>query len=289
MGLGKLPALRCYDELPAHLRDNPHIRNHYRANYSTRECVRSAASVHNESGNVWSHLIALVVMLFITARIVREVILDHIATDGVAGGAALAVLYMLLCAANMGCMLASALFHLFLAHRNMRVFNLVMSFDYFFISATTLAGFGPPVWLVFACLPNVRAAYLGMIFVLGALGMVAPAFAWFRDARRNHVRLGLHVLTGATGVLPAVHIVLVGPLNSATIPFHGGIALMLFTYAAGVLIYATRWPERWFPGRFDLLGASHQLWHCACACAGITHLVTCLALYQQHKLALGAC
>ncbi len=33
------------------------------------------------------------------------------------------------------------------------------------------------------------------------------------------------------------------------------------TYILGCLIYISRTPERWYPGRFDLVGSSHQIWH----------------------------
>ncbi len=34
------------------------------------------------------------------------------------------------------------------------------------------------------------------------------------------------------------------------------------TYISGCLIYISRTPERCYPGRFDLIGSSHQIWHC---------------------------
>ena len=40
------------------------------------------------------------------------------------------------------------------------------------------------------------------------------------------------------------------------------IFLSYSLYALGIVFYISRFPERLFPGRFDLLGASHQLWHC---------------------------
>ena len=32
-------------------------------------------------------------------------------------------------------------------------------------------------------------------------------------------------------------------------------------YCLGPLVYATRIPERWLPGKFDFAGHSHQLFH----------------------------
>lgn len=44
-------------------------------------------------------------------------------------------------------------------------------------------------------------------------------------------------------------------------------------YIAGAGIYAARVPERFAPGRFDLLGASHQVFHCLVVAAAGSHLV----------------
>ncbi|KAK6538749.1 hypothetical protein TWF694_010322 [Orbilia ellipsospora] len=32
-------------------------------------------------------------------------------------------------------------------------------------------------------------------------------------------------------------------------------------YIVGALLYAARVPERWKPGKFDIIGASHQIFH----------------------------
>ena len=33
------------------------------------------------------------------------------------------------------------------------------------------------------------------------------------------------------------------------------------SYMVGFIFYATQFPEKRWPGRFDLLGHSHQIWH----------------------------
>jgi predicted membrane channel-forming protein YqfA (hemolysin III family) len=33
------------------------------------------------------------------------------------------------------------------------------------------------------------------------------------------------------------------------------------SYMVGFFFYATQFPEKRWPGRFDLLGSSHQIWH----------------------------
>ena len=52
----KQPVTSLFADLPDYLRDNEYITRHYRADYSVRESLASLFRVHNETGNIWSHL-----------------------------------------------------------------------------------------------------------------------------------------------------------------------------------------------------------------------------------------
>lgn len=44
-------------------------------------------------------------------------------------------------------------------------------------------------------------------------------------------------------------------------------------YISGAAIYAARIPEKWSPGKYDLYGSSHQIFHFLVVAAAGTHLV----------------
>lgn len=44
-------------------------------------------------------------------------------------------------------------------------------------------------------------------------------------------------------------------------------------YISGAAIYAARIPEKWSPGRYDLYGSSHQIFHFLVVAAAGAHLV----------------
>lgn len=48
----------------------------------------------------------------------------------------------------------------------------------------------------------------------------------------------------------------------------------------GAVTYACRIPERWFPGKFDIMGHSHQLWHAAVVLAAWVHYCAMMILLQ---------
>lgn len=53
----QLDAFVTFDALPAHQRDNRYILRYYRSGYGFKRSLRSLFSLHNETGNIWTHLI----------------------------------------------------------------------------------------------------------------------------------------------------------------------------------------------------------------------------------------
>ena len=52
-----LPPFSAAEDAPVYLRDNQFIKEYYRVNFDTRDTVRSLFRIHNETGNIWSHLV----------------------------------------------------------------------------------------------------------------------------------------------------------------------------------------------------------------------------------------
>jgi adiponectin receptor len=58
-------------------------------------------------------------------------------------------------------------------------------------------------------------------------------------------------------------------------------------YIVGAVIYALRIPERFAPGKFDIWGASHQIFHLFVLAAAVTHFWgLCVAYEYWHERAL---
>lgn len=64
-------------------------------------------------------------------------------------------------------------------------------------------------------------------------------------------------------------------------------ALLLATAQLGAVTYACRIPERWYPGKFDIAGHSHQLWHAAVVLAAWVHYLAIMILLQWRDAAGG--
>ncbi|KAA8535161.1 hypothetical protein F0562_030164 [Nyssa sinensis] len=59
-------ALITFEELPEYMKDNEYILNYYRANWPLKEALFSIVRWHNETLNVWTHLIGFVLFLGLT-------------------------------------------------------------------------------------------------------------------------------------------------------------------------------------------------------------------------------
>lgn len=53
------PLYTTFERAPVHLRDNKFILKGYRANFDFKSALVSALKLHNETGNIWSHLIGM--------------------------------------------------------------------------------------------------------------------------------------------------------------------------------------------------------------------------------------
>jgi adiponectin receptor len=52
--------------------------------------------------------------------------------------------------------------------------------------------------------------------------------------------------------------------------------------------FQARWPERWRPGKHDLLGSSHQIFHVLIVLAALSHLVGLLKAFDYRHGPNGA-
>jgi hypothetical protein len=61
-----LPELKNYLQLPHQEMRNLYIDTGYRVGYSFSHCMRSLFTFHNETMNIWSHLISLIALIVVS-------------------------------------------------------------------------------------------------------------------------------------------------------------------------------------------------------------------------------
>ncbi|KAM3221129.1 Heptahelical transmembrane protein 1 [Capsicum chinense] len=65
--------LICYEELPGYMKDNEFILNYYRASWPIKQALFSIFRWHNETLNVWTHLLGFILFVVLTISNVVQV------------------------------------------------------------------------------------------------------------------------------------------------------------------------------------------------------------------------
>ncbi|XP_020602180.1 progestin and adipoQ receptor family member 3-like [Orbicella faveolata] len=264
----KVVKLYDYHDVPYFLRGNPYITSGYRAFLSVRMCMKSLFVLSNESINIWSHLVGFLYFfyLLLVDNLVR--IPDHNGTfSDHAVLTSLLIGYMI-------SMFFSAFYHLFCCHSE-KMFHLWLSLDLAGISLGVCACYIPAVYYAFYCHATWRGFYLGGVIFLTLVSLALQFHPSFLTSRWAIKRLLLFSSLVAYGVGPSLHwVLLLGGWSDYTVRlFIPKVAVM---YLLGVLalgFYALKIPERYFPGKLNYIGSSHQWWH----------LFILLAFYWWHR------
>ncbi|KAI0175661.1 HlyIII-domain-containing protein [Hypoxylon sp. FL1284] len=247
-----------YEELPVPWRINPHILSGYRFSESKLGCVRSMFGVSNEMVNIWSHAIGLMLVLAIAFYFYPTSANFYLYTKMDVFIAA--VFFFAACK----CLVCSTIWHTMNCVADQTLMERFACIDYTGISLLIAASIMTTEYTAFYCEPVSRWTYITATAVLGIAGTILPWHPRFNGQDMAWLRVGFFVGLGATGFMPIFQIVLTrGP--AWAFDFYTGSNLLksLAVYVAGACVYASKVPERWFPGAFDYCGNAHNLWHLA--------------------------
>ncbi|KAM6564140.1 hypothetical protein CsatB_024138 [Cannabis sativa] len=343
-----------FHSLPAYLRDNEYIIGHYRSEWPLKQILLSIFSIHNETLNVWTHLIGFFIFLSLTIYTAMKIPTVDLHTlhvpdmlrradlhklqeclpslpnmpdlhrlkelkttsmdmlPSLPGWHVMDLLYNCLperfspgnstdiCVLHswkddfaniiapllvrpitrwpffafmggaMFCLLASSTCHLLSCHSE-RLSYIMLRLDYAGIAALISTSFYPPVYYSFMCDPFFCNLYMGFITILGIATILVSLLPFFQNPEFRTVRASLFFGMGLSGIAPIMHKLFLFWDRPEVLHTTAYEVLMGLFYGLGALIYATRIPERWMPGKFDIAGHSHQLFHVLVVAGAFTH------------------
>ncbi|PGH05990.1 hypothetical protein GX51_02581 [Blastomyces parvus] len=256
----KKPQLLRASQLPSWYAHNAYLLTGYRPiTGSVRRCIDSLRTLHNETVNIYSHLLPAalalasnaILHLYFRARYPDEGVLElqH----------RLAVHIYL--TTSVLCFGISSVYHTLLCHSE-EYAGLWGRMDYVAILLQTIGSFVSGIYVTFDCDPGLRRVYWTMTLTLGTLSAIIVVSPKFQSSRWRMLRLATFVSTGLSGLFPIIHAASVYPYAEwnprAGLGYYllEGLALIV-----GTLFYATHFPESWMPEKFDIWGASHQIFH----------------------------
>mmetsp|Transcript_38904 Transcript_38904/g.153840 ORF Transcript_38904/g.153840 Transcript_38904/m.153840 type:complete len:148 (-) Transcript_38904:4651-5094(-) len=122
------------------------------------------------------------------------------------------------------------------------------------------ASYMPALNAFFKSMQFWRVFYLSMSVVVMIKGIILVEVFARRDW--TIAKDAMFVFDAAWGLIPIVHFVCKSDFPREVIYFAlQKIATMYGIYLLGFILYISRVPERFIPGKLDHFGHSHQLWH----------------------------
>ncbi|KAL8716315.1 MAG: hypothetical protein Q9220_000220 [cf. Caloplaca sp. 1 TL-2023] len=276
------PFLLRYHDLPHWHQDNACILTSYRPapTNSLAKCLQSLFYIHNETINIHSHLLGSFLFLFIGLFLY---LLEGRQPDVEKADVAVFGIFF---AAVVGCLGVSAGYHCVSCHSE-RWAVWANRGDYVGIVVLIWGSFVPSIWYGFFCDRGLRRAYWGMISIIGIGCTIVSITPRFRTPKWRPFRASMFVAMGLSAIIPVLHGLKVYGLQQMNDRI--GLAWLVLQgclYVLGAGIYAARFPERLQPGKFDVWGSSHQIFHILILFAALSHLIGLLRAYEHSKTAL---
>ncbi|ESO10566.1 hypothetical protein HELRODRAFT_72643 [Helobdella robusta] len=240
-----------YRSLPVFLKDNPYIVNGYRPILSVPLCVKSIFIWSNEFINIWSHLLGFLIFFLLTLHHVLFVPSSIVKFQD-----RFVIICGMLCYQASVCLICSASFHIFKCH-SPEMYRKFLNIDLFGISLGLVGCYFPGLYLGFLCFQSWQNLYM---FLLVLILMALFYWHWNLGALDSQK---FDFVNNNSFVVPSIHwVYLNGGLGSAFVQEFGlKIMILYILLALAFSFYISKFPERFFPGRFDYVGSSHQLWH----------------------------
>lgn len=265
-----------WDELPHWQRDNHNIHTGYRpASSSFLVSFRSLGYFHNETVNIYSHLLPGLIAVP-AAYLLYHSLAPRYQTAADSDIAAFCCFF----AGAAFCLGMSAIYHT-ISNHSPAVARIGNSLDYIGIVGLIVGSFVPSVFYGFYCVPDLQWRYWTMICTIGVGCICVSILPFFRTPAWRPFRAFMFVGMGLSAVFPVLHgLHLFGFERMQQQIGLSWLLLQGFLYILGAAIYAARVPERLRPGKFDLVGSSHQIFHVLVVCAAAAHLTGLLKAFD---------
>jgi adiponectin receptor len=269
--LAEKKGLLAHNEIPLLWRRGPYILTGYRFFRRKADCWCSIFAIHNETANIWTHLFALAILAtvvithYLTPHTTFSLSVFGIHHDNISQAPqSMRIVVLFFLVSSLQALLSSVLFHTHACLADYGAVRRFLCFDYSGISTAVLGTVLSIQHAVFILDPGLCTAYLLVTASLGAMCITLPWTAVFDDPRSEPYRMCLFLLLGSTGLVPFAHVSILHGYHRA-VELYMPVLRALIPNIIGAVAFGAKIPERWMPGKFDLIGSSHNIWHMAIA------------------------
>ncbi|KAK1831040.1 hemolysin-III channel protein-like protein Izh2 [Podospora conica] len=267
------------------------------------ECLHSWTYLHNETGqfpdtppppppspltptvNIFSHLFGALLFFILPLYIFNTEIPPRYAVATLADKLVCSTYFLGVAT----CFTFSTIFHTFF-HHSASTFSLGLKLDFQGVILLMWGANIPLIYYAFLCDPPLQVAYWCLTTTFALLCSVVTFQPRFSDPHLRPLRAATFGSLAMTTFIPVVHgLARYGwVVQAERIALRWIVAtLVLNTVGAGA--YAVKFPERWYPRRFDVFGASHQIMHVMILVAGGAYGMAVLGEFDYRHGNPGQC
>ncbi|KAF2818992.1 HlyIII-domain-containing protein [Ophiobolus disseminans] len=268
-----------WHEISPWQQDNHYIISGYRPqSNSYLKSLQSLLYLHNETVNIYTHLFGAILAFFVSILVFRSIASSYSTSTH-------EDVYVFACffAGAIACLGMSATYHTISNHSH-EVARFGNQLDYAGIVLLIWGSFVPVVFYGFQRDPELMRRYWAMITTLAACTSVVSTHSKFRTPALRPFRALMFVLMGLSAVFPVIHgIRIYGVEHMQVAAGLNYVVLQGILYILGAVIYAARIPEKWFSGKFDIWGSSHQIFHVLVVLAAATHFCGLYRAFREEQ------
>jgi adiponectin receptor len=219
-------------------------------------CIQSAFTLHNDTVNIWTHLIPGLYFLYLAYDAHEQMLSWHAPFQD----RVVYVFFALCCAVTM---LVSSVYHIFRPHSE-GVYHYCLMCDLRGIILLLCGGNTMSISVTLKWFPRLRS-FLQIVNMLsfGSLMLWIPTCVKNRLGKQRSIYFALYaILAGLSWVLRHIYIVFFyKEFELASLEHLFNLSMTYGVMAFGLVMFSIKFPERSFPKKFDLFGASHQIFH----------------------------
>lgn len=279
------PRLCNWEELPEWQKDNHYIETGYvRETNSFKRCFESLGYLHNETVNIYSHLVPG--MSFLLLLVVSVVYFFPIEIYESTSVVDLVIIGLFLLGLS-ACLTLSSIFHCLKSH-SLKVSVLGNKLDYLGIVILIVTSMVGIIYYSFVDAKATGLFFITVTLIFGTMCGYVSLKEKFRRPELRGIRAAMFVAFGLSSVFPILYGIAKYGVEQAWLRAGLGYVLLeLFFYISGAALYGSRFPERLLPGKFDYFGHSHQIFHVFVVIAACCHGTALLKSYDHaHNNAL---
>lgn len=254
------------------LTDNPYILTGYIQNIKTpQQALHSLFYLHNESLNIWTHLLGLLSFTYLLTTKSLQNQKTGLKTDFYP-----IAVYLI---TVITCLSLSTIYHTF-KPVSLKTQKVLQRLDMAGISILIFGSTFAADCYFFYCEISLWWIYVSLSFFSCFAVFVVMLFEKMHSPEMNHVKglsYGVLGVVNGMGILQWMYLSIFADQRNSFLPFNKGYFGTVFMgvlYLTGLTFYIKKFPEKYYPGRFDFFGQSHSIFHVFVLLAALEYYFT---------------